>query len=266
MRLLCVSICLFLAFPAFSQGDPEFVMTLPSGQIGTNVDEFSLLVGLSNDEPLVAMTFGVCHPAELATVDSVAETIASYEPDFFSEEILDDGFYVEILYEDSVFPVTSRWLVKATYSILGTAGDTVSLEFCDDLTDPPAAPTLINEDDEEVEPDTFDGEIEIIDEVTFLRGDVDGDGQFVGLLEAIFILEWGFAGGPAPPCREGADVDNSGEIFPLLDALEILYFTFGSTEPPDDPGPYECGPDPEPEEGLGCDGFEGPCPAYRRSP
>ena len=39
----------------------------------------------------------------------------------------------------------------------------------------------------------------------FIRGDVDGDGDFAVLVDAIFLLEYAYMDGDTPPCLKAAD-------------------------------------------------------------
>ena len=92
----------------------------------------------------------------------------------------------------------------------------------------------------------------------FIRGDVDADGTFNGLSDALFLLNYVFVpGSPSPPCLESADVDGNGNLNPLADAIFALgcQFVPGSPCPPE---PYPaCGPDPDPTNTLGCNKFPG---------
>lgn len=85
----------------------------------------------------------------------------------------------------------------------------------------------------------------------FLRGDASGDGFFNPLLEAIFMLAFGFQGGPTPPCLEAADADGNGIFNALTDTLYVLSFGFQGGPPPPAPFPL-CGPDPDPGGSIGC--------------
>ncbi len=78
----------------------------------------------------------------------------------------------------------------------------------------------------------------------FRRGDASGDGDLLALLDALYLLSWGFTSGPEPICFDAADADDNGNVQPLLDALFILTWAFGAGEPPPDPGPDSCGSDP----------------------
>jgi hypothetical protein len=43
------------------------------------------------------------------------------------------------------------------------------------------------------------------------RGDVNDDGEF-NVADLVFLVDWGFRGGPTPPCFEEADVNADGSI------------------------------------------------------
>ena len=91
------------------------------------------------------------------------------------------------------------------------------------------------------------------DEPEFLRGDVNGNGEVMVLIDAIYLLNFAFAEGVEPPCLDAADIDNNGRIFALLDSLALLNWGFTEGVPPTDPGPEECGPDPvDDDDLLGC--------------
>ena len=87
--------------------------------------------------------------------------------------------------------------------------------------------------------------------VAFERGDADGNGSVFGLLDALYLLEWVFTSGPAPPCLAAADVDANGSVFALLDALYLLDWSFNGGPAPSAPSPGECGP-PAVGEGEEC--------------
>ena len=86
----------------------------------------------------------------------------------------------------------------------------------------------------------------------FIRGDADGDGSFNGLVDGLWVLNFGFTGGDAPPCLEAGDGDGDGLVNPLVDGVYILLHGFAGGDPP--PAPYPaCGPDPDPGTSVGCD-------------
>ena len=80
----------------------------------------------------------------------------------------------------------------------------------------------------------------------FIRGDADGDGIFNGLVDGIFILNYQFSGGAAPPCQDAADFDDNGLINGLIDGIGVLNFQFSGGNPPPPPFPAP-GPDPTPD-------------------
>ncbi len=88
----------------------------------------------------------------------------------------------------------------------------------------------------------------------FKRGDVDGSGTVSGLLDGLYLLSYGYTGGPAPPCLDAADVDGNNSVFALVDALYLLQYAFIGTSAPPAPGPSSCGEDPEgdDEDGIDC--------------
>ena len=85
----------------------------------------------------------------------------------------------------------------------------------------------------------------------FIRGDVNGDGIFAGLIDGLAALNFQFVpGSPVPPCAEASDANNDGTFNGLLDGLYILNAQFvpGSPLPPPPfPG---CGLDDD--NALGC--------------
>ena len=80
----------------------------------------------------------------------------------------------------------------------------------------------------------------------FRRGDTNADGSFSGLIDGLFLLNFGFVpGSPAPPCMDAADVDDGGSVNALVDGLFVLNFGFiPGSPPPPPPGPTDCGIDP----------------------
>ena len=76
----------------------------------------------------------------------------------------------------------------------------------------------------------------------FIRGDANGDGVVFPLIDALYLMQFGFTGGPTPACESAADADDSGDVFPLIDALYLLAFSFSDGPPP--PYPHaDCGVD-----------------------
>ena len=85
----------------------------------------------------------------------------------------------------------------------------------------------------------------------FVRGDVDGDGAYRSLLDAVTLLQAAF-NGQELPCRDAADADDDGEVSGLTDALFILLHGFGGGPSPSAPFPT-CGTDPDGDrDGVDC--------------
>ena len=74
----------------------------------------------------------------------------------------------------------------------------------------------------------------------FIRGDVDGNGIFNALLDALRALDFVFGGAAPPPCTRAADADGNDEFHVLLDSLFILDAAFSGGAFPPSPFP-DCG-------------------------
>ena len=85
----------------------------------------------------------------------------------------------------------------------------------------------------------------------FIRADSNGDG-IVNITDGIFVLNFLFLGGPAPPCQDSAD-SNDDSLLNITDGIFILNFLFlGGPEPPA-PSPG-CGVDPSGDaDGIFCE-------------
>ena len=85
----------------------------------------------------------------------------------------------------------------------------------------------------------------------FIRGDADANGTFNGLVDALYILDHQFLGGPELVCLESGDADGDGFFSGLNDALYVL--SHGFTGGPSSPAPFPaCGEDPDLVDSLGC--------------
>jgi hypothetical protein len=77
---------------------------------------------------------------------------------------------------------------------------------------------------------------------SFRRGDADGRPP-VEITDAIFVLNWLFAGSKAPLCHDAADADDSGGIS-IVDSIYLLNWLFSGGRPLPSPGPHVPGIDP----------------------
>ncbi|MBN1422318.1 MAG: NPCBM/NEW2 domain-containing protein [Planctomycetes bacterium] len=91
----------------------------------------------------------------------------------------------------------------------------------------------------------------------FRRGDIGvaPDG-ILTIGDAVFLLNYMFASGPAPSCLDAADIDDTGD-FTIGDAVWLLNYQFVSGKEPLPPF-TACGPDPTPNDPLDCVSFP-PC-------
>jgi hypothetical protein len=69
-----------------------------------------------------------------------------------------------------------------------------------------------------------------ISKTSFVRGDATGDGE-VDASDAVFLLNYLFAHGPAPAPLEAGDVDCSGEV-DVGDLIFLVNYLFISGPPP----------------------------------
>jgi hypothetical protein len=94
----------------------------------------------------------------------------------------------------------------------------------------------------------------------FIRGDIDGDGVFSGVSDAIRLLCGAFLPGECDgvPCDDAADVDDDGILDPIPDALAILDYAYSDGPAPADPGASTCGRDPTADT-LDCAAVPGDC-------
>ena len=94
-------------------------------------------------------------------------------------------------------------------------------------------------------------------EPVFRRGDANDDAQ-VDIADAIFMLYSLMLGGPASGCADATDANDDG-LNDISDIIFVLNYQFQNGGPPPAPGPTTCGIDMTPDDGIGCDTYEG-CP------
>lgn len=243
--------------------DPSHVLSLPEIQAGTGATVAVPLL-LDTDSWVTGWSAGVSHdPWVLELLDVVpgADILCDMEePHFFEVGLYPDGWTAGSIpdflgYLCILPPGSGLELAVAHYQVSGGAGDVSPLQFTDSLGDPPVATRLVVFQTTAVTPTTQAGSVTI--EPGFRRGDVNADGVFIGIGDAIFALIFGFAAGPQPPCLDSADFNDDGQFEPLSDGIGILSFAFAGGPPPPAPG-LLCGHDPTPD-ALGCESYEA-CP------
>ena len=81
--------------------------------------------------------------------------------------------------------------------------------------------------------------------------------EAVDMADAIYILQYLFAGGAALPCEKAADANDDNGAINLGDSVYILQYLFANG--PEIPPPFPlCGSDTT-EDDLSCEQY-GPCP------
>ena len=116
------------------------------------------------------------------------------------------------------------------------------MELESGLGTPPVLISLVQENIAIV-PETVNGVLTVSQKSPFIRGDVDYDGVFNALADGLYLLNYGFTNGPAPPCLDAADANDSGDLNTLTDALLLLEHGFLGGPPPPPPYPT-AGTDP----------------------
>lgn len=119
---------------------------------------------------------------------------------------------------------------------------------------PPGINNVLTVNQTSVFPVLMDGQINIVDQVTFVRADANGD-SVVNIADGIFLILYFFSGGPAPSCFSAADANDDGGT-DISDMVFILFFQFLAGPPPAQPFPG-CGVEVTPD-ALDCQ-FVGSC-------
>ena len=215
--------------------------------VGYPTDTQALQVAVSYDDTILQLN-------DVVAVGLLADVRDGDGPEFFATDLSEeDGFVVGAVYSYGLdAPIAFEFeevILEADFdtipiSFLAQEGPIfVSMEFAEIGTPPIVSAVAV---DEELQPvNVVDGGINFTVVIgDFRRGDMDGNGVVFPILDALFLLEFGFLAGPAPPCFDAADVDDNGIVFPILDALFILEFGFTDGPEPPAPGPDACGGDP----------------------
>ena len=178
-------------------------------------------------------------------------------PDYFASQSWEDGTTVGLLLD---FELVDTLLFEEEIDLFEVSYDTVAetlitlphgvsttLEWVDARGTPPVE-TYIQGSDSVFTPNRQHAVIDFTVDASalpeFRRGDANGNGTISAILDALFLLEWGFAGGDIPPCDDAADANDNGVVSAILDALFLLEWGFNAGEAIPDPGPDSCGPDP----------------------
>ena len=235
--------------------DPDRTLTISSTEGGV-VSTATVTIELQNDGSSIdGFQFSICHDEGLAIDASDIVRSSDLEdvdsPIIDALEVLDDGFGVVFLANPILLQTLGTGTIElysATYSLPNSIGTYEVIACTRTVGELETVPMVIDSGTPDA-PTVENGAITVFDPL-FVRGDADNDGAFFGILDALYLLEWGFVDGPAPECRDAADADDDGVLFPIVDAIAILEAAFfGATLPT--PGLVACGPDPT-EDALDC--------------
>jgi hypothetical protein len=218
-------------------------------------------VGLLVTSPaaLSAVSFGFLFDEALLTIAdiSVAGTAAD-DAEFVSSDIDNEngtatfGMVMRFSEATPAFPSgTDVPLGSILADVRASApqGARIALDLRDEVGSPPIQLIFTEAGETEpIRPLALDGEVLVSGDVTFVRGDANGDGA-VNISDPIFHLNSLFVGGEAVPCPDAADGNDDG-FLNISDAIAVLAFLFQGTTPLQPPHP-EAGVDPTPDD-LGC--------------
>ena len=116
-----------------------------------------------------------------------------------------------------------------------------SVEFCDNINgngNVTLSNRVVIENESIIPVDFHDGQVCVPAYALFIRGDVNNDG-IVDIGDPIYLLNYLFVNGPAPPCPDAADGDNDG-LVNITDAVYMVFYVFGIGVAPPYPFP-DCG-------------------------
>ena len=256
---LATALLFFLGVSGASAQNPDYILDITdsAGPVGEQATVATTLDATTGSQVILAYQWGVCHDplVEVSAVETGADVMAlngGNGPDFIDVGIVPgDGWNISVVIsnagQESLPPGGVYEMHLATYDLLEEG--TASLEYCDTLGPLTA---LLCPCSVPIFPTLEGGVIDIgVPPGGFLRGDIDGNGVYNPLVDAIFLLAFQFQGGATPPCLEAADADGNVVVNGLVDALYILVHGFQGGPPPPAPFP-NCGNSPAGFP-LGCD-------------
>ena len=166
----------------------------------------------------------------------------------FSGQVLPAGSNQSILKLD--FSVSPSAVIGQTTTI--ALEDSYTLPSCP-TADPNCVPgpavNYVIYDGLSISPIKIDGVVEFDSTPGFRRGNTNSDSG-VDLADALYVVNYLFAGGPEPTCLDAADMNDDGSL-DISDTMYLLNYLFVSGPPPGSPGPQSCGPDPT-DDSLDC--------------
>ena len=262
LRILLISTVtvVALAAPAASQDfryfgpdEPPAVYPIASGIEGlTFVAQFSIAefddgATFPNGTLAFAMACGndssVVTPASVSAIGPLAQVGGGVGPEFFQTATESDGWSVQAIYsimtpELIEFSPVPQGVIEVVYTgvpgaLVGVAGVSESeIEFIDTFGSPPT-PLVVIVEGLSIGATTLDGRLRFsgLDEVSFLRGDINQDGQLT-VIDPILHLQWLFLGSAPPACLEAADFAANDETGVLSAILSLSHLFLSAAAPP----------------------------------
>ena len=225
------------------------------GSVVTMTTELDVIAG----EGSAGLSYEVCHdfnvvqPVAAKTNDDLTTVNLGSPPDFEAIAFLagtptlpggvTHGVLV-CLESCAVIPIGTTGLLDIEYEVVGAPGTSSMISICEEAELPPQQPAEIvvtNKFGQTIEPTLVPGEITVVPDVAFRRGDVNDDGG-MNIADIVAIGVYLFDGGEEPGCLDAADTNDDG-VIDVADAVRLVRFLFQLGPPL--PAPMNsCGTDP----------------------
>lgn len=238
--------------------DGDYTLRIPDAS-GLHPGPISVPVLLDHPaQPAQAVVMSLCFDTTAVEAVSVVAGAAVLEvtgpPDYFDVVIEEDGlgFFMwpcAVPPTCVIGPGVDHEIAVVSLQAIAPPPISEPLQICS-LAGMPPFQVAVAIFGASIAPVAIDGSIQL--EVPgFIRGDANYDASF-DIADVVFLGDLLFgAEGPAFPCREACEV-NGDAVIDIADMVTILGNLFFGGPPPGEPFP-ECGPDPDPASGWGCD-------------
>ena len=206
----------------------------------------SIPVLASNSAPLQGFSISVEIPADRLTVNEVNidGTVTAAAGAEFVEASFGSGFATLQVVLDAVGPFAQQTIgtgndqqvatMLASVSATVVEGETRTINLVDGFGSP-AVNNTVRIDGIDQTPLTDGGTVTFAVSPTFIRGDCNSDGSVL-INDAIFALNYLFAGGTSPTCFSACDSDDTG-VLNIVDGIYLLTYLFVMGPPPPTPFP-----------------------------
>jgi hypothetical protein len=232
----------------------EAVLRLDSAKAVPGALRAPVPVRVTNDLPLNGISFGFVFDTSAIRIDDVTVEGTIAENASFAAATIDNelgeatfGLVMDLRGTSPTIPAGADQeiaTVLASVAAEALPGTEVLLEIRDPVgTSIPPIEVFFTPAGSSLgqKPLVVNGTLTIIDGVRFIRGDANGDGR-TDISDSIYLLEYLFRGGPAPPCPDAGDINDDGQL-DLSDPVYLLLYLFQSSRAPPPPHP-EPGFDP----------------------